>query len=163
MDEKTFNRVEKKYLLKKSDYDFIIAKVKEQMQEDKYFRSEVYNIYFDTDNYDFIIQSIDHPIFKEKLRARSYGGFDKVFLEIKTKIRGAAYRNDFLENDDLDDDNNFGYKRRILITHKDFNELIKGKASVELLAGRKIEEKADLQIAKEVDYIIKNFNLKPKS
>lgn len=162
MDEKTFNRVEKKYLLKKSDYDFIIAKVKEQMQEDKYFRSEVYNIYFDTDNYDFIIQSIDHPIFKEKLRARSYGGFDKVFLEIKTKIRGAAYRNDFLENDDLDDDNNFGYKRRILITHKDFNELIKGKASVELLAGRKIEEKADLQIAKEVDYIIKNFNLKPK-
>lgn len=162
MDEKKFNRVEKKYLLKKSDYDFLLSEVKRHMKKDKYFHSEVYNIYFDTDNFDFIIQSIDRPLFKEKLRARSYGGFDKVFLEIKTKIKGAAYRDDFLEKDDFEYDNNFGFKRRVLITHKDFNELLKNKTSVEELASRKIEEKTDLQIAKEVDYIIKKFNLKPK-
>ena len=162
MDEKIFNRVEKKYLVKRSDYNFLFAEIKKHMKKDKYFHSEVYNIYFDTDNYDLIVQSIDRPIFKEKLRARSYGGFDKVFLEIKTKIKGAAYRDDFLEKDDLEDDNNFGFKRRVLITHKDFNELLKNKTSVEELASRKIEEKTDLQIAKEVDYIIKKFNLKPK-
>lgn len=162
MDEKIFNRVEKKYLIDTTKRDALLAEIKKHMEKDRYFHSEVYNIYFDTDNYDLIIQSIDHPIFKEKLRARSYGGFDKVFLEIKTKIKGAAYRHDFLENDGLDDDNNFGYKRRLLITHKDFNEFMRGKATAEEIAARKIEEKTDLQIAKEVDYIIKKFNLKPK-
>ena len=162
MDAKIFNRVEKKYLIQKSDYDFLLAEIKKHMEKDRYFRSEVYNIYFDTDNFDLIIQSIDRPLFKEKLRARSYGGFDKVFLEIKTKIRGAAYRDDFLEKDDFEDDHNFGFKRRILITHKDFNELMKGKTTAEKLAQRKVEENSDLQIAKEVDYIIKKFNLKPK-
>lgn len=162
MDEKKFNRVEKKYLIDEKQYRAMIKKVKRIMEKDSHFHSEIYNVYFDTDNYDLIVQSIDHPIFKEKLRARSYGGYDKVFLEIKTKIRGAAYRNKTLEEDDIITDNNLGSKRRVLITHKDFNELVKGKATMEELASRDIETKADIQIAREVDYIIKHFNLKPK-
>ena len=43
-----------------------------------------------------------------------------------------------------------------------FNELIKNKATVAELAQRSIENKNDLQIAKEVDYLIEHFELKPK-
>jgi hypothetical protein len=87
--------------------------------------------------------------FKEKLRARSYGGYDRVFLEIKTKIYG-------------EDDENIGYKRRVMITRADFDELVSGRATACELAKKAIETENDLQIAKEVDYLISQFELKPK-
>lgn len=148
MDEKVFDRVEKKYLINAEKYRRILPVVKKHMGEDNYYKSEVFNLYFDTDNYDLIIQSIEHPEFKEKLRARAYGGYDKVFLEIKTKLLGK--------------ENNVGYKRRVLITRKDFDKLVAGKADVATLAAKKIETAADQQIATEVDYMISYFGLKPK-
>ena len=136
--------------------------IKTYKKKDEYQDSEVYNIYFDTDNYDLIVQSIDHPVFKEKLRARSYDGYDKVFLEIKTKILGRVYREKFLEGDDMMRDNNLGFKRRVLITHQDFDELVSGKTTAEALANRDVEKISDIQIAREVDYLIQHFGLKPK-
>ena len=60
-------------------------------------------------------------------------------------------------------DNNLGYKRRVLITKKDFKELLSNeKTSVLELAKQKVEEKTDLQIAKEVDYMLDYFKLEPK-
>ena len=148
MDEKIFDRIEKKYLITAKQKRKILKELKKHMKKDKYFKSDVFNIYFDTDNYDFIIKSIDHPTFKQKLRARSYDGYDKVFFELKTKMLGK--------------DHNVGYKRRVLITHKDYDDLVKGRASMLELASRKIEEGSDLQIAKEVDYFMQHFDLKPK-
>ncbi len=148
METKVFDRVEKKYLITSAQKKKLLKTIKKYMQPDGYHKSEVYNIYFDNDNYDLIIQSIDHPEFKEKLRARSYGGYDRVFLEIKTKIKGI--------------DANVGYKRRVMITHKDFAELVDGKTTLAELSARSIENNNDLQIAKEVDYLISHFNLKPK-
>ena len=87
-DQKTFDRIEKKCLITSEQKYHMLGVINEHMRQDGYFISEVFNIYFDTDNYDLIIQSIEQPIFKEKLRARSYGGFDKVFFEIKTKLCG---------------------------------------------------------------------------
>lgn len=162
MDEKTFDRVEKKYLITKSEQTALLENIKQHLHEDNYFKSEVYNIYFDNDNFDLIVQSIDHPLFKEKLRARSYGGYDKVFLEIKTKIRGFAYRHNLLENNDVLKDNNFGYKRRVLITHDDFDKFVSGQATAEELAMQNVEQPSDLQIAREVDYMTEHFNLKPQ-
>ena len=107
MDSKVFDRIEKKYLITKKEKDIFLKAIKKNMKKDGYHISKVYNLYFDTDNYDLIIQSIEQPVFKEKLRARSYGGYDRVYLEIKTKLRSP--------------DNNVGYKRRVLITKKDFN------------------------------------------
>ncbi|MBR0372568.1 polyphosphate polymerase domain-containing protein [Candidatus Saccharibacteria bacterium] len=145
-DIKVFDRIEKKYLITKSQKEKILKVIKEHMREDSYFISEVFNIYFDNENYDLIIQSIDQPKFKEKLRARSYGGYNKVFFEIKTKIRGK--------------DNNAGYKRRVQITKKDYDKLVKdGKKVTEFIGS---ENDTDLQIAKEVDYLIDHFNLRPK-
>ena len=147
-DKKQFNRVEKKYLITNKDKDLFLNVIRQYMREDSYYRSGIFNIYFDNDNFDLIIQSIDHPIFKEKLRARSYEGYDKVFIEIKTKIVGK--------------EENVGYKRRVLISRRDYDELIKHKASMLDLARRDIESRTDKQIAKEIDYFIEHFDLKPK-
>ncbi|MBR3332585.1 polyphosphate polymerase domain-containing protein [Candidatus Saccharibacteria bacterium] len=148
MDEKIFDRVEKKYVINKDQKAEIMRVIDKKMSKGKYHKSRVMNIYFDTDNYDLIIKSIEKPEFKQKLRARSYGGYDKVFLEIKTKLRGK--------------DVNVGYKRRVLITKKDYDNFIKGKIDIITLAKAKIETADDIQIAKEVDYMVKYFDLKPK-
>ena len=148
MDEKIFDRIEKKYLLTRAQEKVILKEVRKHTKKDQYHKSGVLNIYFDTDNYDLIIQSIDHPIFKEKLRARSYEGYDKVFLEIKTKLIGK--------------EESIGYKRRVLVTYKDYDELITKRATMVELAGRRVEQPSDLQIAKEIDYFIQHFDLKPK-
>ena len=79
-DIKTFDRVEKKCLITKEQKSAMLSEIQQHMQKDGYYDSEVYNIYFDTDHYDLIIQSIEQPMFKEKIRARSYGGYDKVFF-----------------------------------------------------------------------------------
>lgn len=148
MDTKVFDRVEKKYLISKKQKKEILKEVQKNMEKDGYFKSGVMNIYFDTDNFDLIVKSIDNPDFKEKLRARSYEGYDKVFLEIKTKMKQKEYR--------------VGYKRRFLITHKDYQKLVAGKKTALELAEQMIETNNDLQIAKEVDYILNYFDLKPR-
>ena len=148
MDGKVFDRVEKKYLITNAEKKQLQELVEEYMKPDNYHESLVYNLYFDNDNFDFISQSIDWTDFKEKVRARSYGGYDRVFIEIKTKIRGK--------------ENNVGYKRRVMITHSDFKKLVKKKASVVELSKQVIETDNDLQIAKEADYLIDHFDLSPK-
>ena len=147
-DQKTFDRVEKKCLITAEQKERMLSVIQQNMQKDNYFKSEVFNIYFDTDNYDLIIQSIEQPMFKEKLRARSYGGFDKVFFEIKTKLCGK--------------DNNVGYKRRVRITKKDYNKMVKEKSHVLDFMKKNADGPGDFRVAKEVDYLIDVFNLAPK-
>lgn len=147
-DQKTFDRVEKKCLITAEQKEQMLSVIRQNMQKDNYFKSEVFNIYFDTDNYDLIIQSIEQPMFKEKLRARSYGGFDKVFFEIKTKLCGK--------------DSNVGYKRRVRITKKDYNKMVKEKSHVLDFMKKNADGPGDFRVAKEVDYLIDVFNLAPK-
>ena len=153
MDIKIFDRIEKKYLINADQERTILKVVKKQMKRDNYHKSEVFNVYFDTDNFDLIIKSIDNPNFKEKLRARSYGGYDKVFLEIKTKLK---------EWEKGAPKNKVGYKRRLLVTRKDYGEFVAGKKTMEELAERKVELNTDVQIAREVDYLVKTLSLKPR-
>ena len=148
MENKVIDRIEKKYLITSTQKKKILAEIRKHLKKDDYYKSEVMNLYFDTDNYDFIAQSVDWTDFKHKLRARSYGGYDRVFLEIKTKIRGK--------------DNNPGFKRRVMITRSDFDELVNKKTTLMELAARSVETVDDLQIAREVDYLINHFGLKPK-
>ena len=80
-----FRRVEKKYIVSEEQYKKIKEKMKENMVEDKFGKSTICNIYFDTDRYDLISHSITKPYFKEKVRLRSYNVpsmKSKVFLEI---------------------------------------------------------------------------------
>ena len=148
METKVFDRIEKKYLLTKSQKKAMQKVVKEHLEKDQYHKSKVFNVYFDNDNYDLITQSIDWTDFKEKIRARSYGGYDRVFLEIKTKIRGR--------------DNNIGYKRRVMITKDDYTQFINKKRTLQSLSQNDIETDDDLQIAREIDYLVAKLDLKPK-
>jgi len=68
-----FDRVEKKYVISETQYKELIERLKGKMQLDKYGFSTICNIYFDTNNYELIRTSLDKPVYKEKIRLRSYG------------------------------------------------------------------------------------------
>ena len=157
MEEKVFDRVEKKYLITRLDKRELTKLIRKNMDKDSYHKTDVLNLYFDNDNFDLISQSIDWVDFKEKVRARSYEGYDRVFMEVKTKIHKKA-RHD--KDEEIEE--NIGYKRRVMITHDDFEKLINHKATLEQLAGRSIETKDEFQIAREIDYLIAHFDLKPQ-
>lgn len=148
MKSKVFDRIEKKYLISKVQKKQILKEIKKYVKEDSYFKSEVLNLYFDTDNFDLISQSIDWTSFKHKIRARSYSGYDRVFLEIKTKLRQK--------------ESNPGYKRRVMITRKDFKKLVNKQSALTRLITNMSGTKNDLQIASEIDYLINNLDLKPR-
>lgn len=90
-----FSRYEKKYLLTEEQYHWLLERIADNMEPDKFNTDgklyNIANIYFDTPNDALIRASIEKPVYKEKLRLRSYGvpGMeDKVFLEIKKKYKG---------------------------------------------------------------------------
>ncbi len=65
------------------------------VQPDEYGEYTICNVYLDTANDDLIRRSVEKPVFKEKLRVRSYGvpnASDRVFLEIKRKCKGTVYK-----------------------------------------------------------------------
>lgn len=112
----TFERTEKKYLIDKKTYDTLLLKLKKQIMPDFYHKSTICNIYFDTLNNDLVRCSLDKPLYKEKLRLRSYNIPNKdsiVFLEIKKKFKGIVN------------------KRRISIKLSDLNKYQNPKTQIE--------------------------------
>ena len=88
MAQTVFNRYEKKYLMTSAVYHKLRQRLEPYMEADRYGLHTICNIYFDTPDDLLIRRSIEKPVYKEKLRLRSYGvpGPDsKVFLEIKKK------------------------------------------------------------------------------
>lgn len=90
-----FNRYEKKFIISDEKYQKLRVRLEEYMEADEHSRNgEFYticNVYYDTPNNDLIRKSIEKPVYKEKLRLRSYGVVPmdkKVFLEIKKKYNG---------------------------------------------------------------------------
>ena len=136
MNTNVFKRVETKYLLTDEEYKTLMKKIDKHLMKDKYYKSTICNIYFDTDDYDVINKSLEKPVFKQKIRLRSYNVpslEDDVFFEIKGKYDGVVF------------------KRREKIKLIDYyNYINDGKIP------------SDKQIIKEIDYLIKNENLKPK-
>ena len=132
-----FQRHEQKYILTKEQKKSILEAIQPYMSLDKYGRTTIQNIYFDTPDYRLIRRSIEKPVYKEKLRVRNYAGKnaeDKVFVEIKKKYRKVVY------------------KRRLSMT-KD--------AAMQWLLGEKPCE-IDSQIAREIDYFLQYYvNLRP--
>ena len=90
-----FERKEIKYKLSKKQYDIISNVVKNNVTESIYGKSTIQSLYFDTDSNYLVRKSLDKPLYKEKLRMRSYGialQEDDVFLEIKKKYDGIVYK-----------------------------------------------------------------------
>lgn len=137
MNSEIFKRVEKKYLISEEQYKNLLKEAGEHLEKDKYFKSTICNIYFDTDNYDLIVESLEKPTYKLKVRLRSYDIpdlNDKVFLEIKNKYKGIVG------------------KRRVKISLQEFYDYLE----------KNKYPNCDKQIMSEIDYLFKKYNLKPK-
>lgn len=90
-----FKRYELKYMLTFEQKQRILEAMKPYMQLDKYGRTTIRNVYFDTDTYLLIRRSIDKPEYKEKLRMRSYAKATEdstVFVELKKKYKSVVYK-----------------------------------------------------------------------
>lgn len=91
----TFKRYEIKYMLTRRQEEQIKQVMAPYMKEDEHGRSTICSLYFDTPDYLLIRRSMDHPVYKEKLRLRSYGVAEKnttVFLELKKKYDSVVYK-----------------------------------------------------------------------
>ncbi len=122
-----FKRREIKYLLTKEQRDYIEAGMSRYMKKDKFFHSSIRNIYFDTDSYRLIRRSLEKPVYKEKLRIRSYGqceAGDDVFVELKKKYKSVVY------------------KRRLQMPERDVIEWFSGNTG----------KRPDSQIGREIEY-----------
>lgn len=95
MAQLTFERIEKKYMLDPAQLAALWPTLTEHMQVDRYGQHTICNIYYDTPDYRLIRTSLQKPIYKEKLRLRSYGvpgPQTPVFVELKKKYQGVVYK-----------------------------------------------------------------------
>ena len=94
-EQMIFKRSEIKYMIDEDIFRKLMEVMKKYMIADAYGRSTVCSLYFDTPDYLLIRRSLDHPMYKEKLRLRSYGVANestKVFVEIKKKYDSIVYK-----------------------------------------------------------------------
>ena len=127
-----FKRYELKYLLTRAQKERILEAMEPYMALDKYGRTTIRNIYFDTDSYRLIRRSIEKPAYKEKLRIRSYKKADAestVFVELKKKFDGVVY------------------KRRLPLPEQDAMRWVTGLAPCPVQS----------QIAREIDYFLQFY------
>lgn len=90
-----FERHELKYRLTDAQYDRFFLQLEPHICPDRYCHSTIGSLYYDTPDRRLIRRSLEHPIYKEKLRVRSYGNAtddDPVFVELKKKYRRVVYK-----------------------------------------------------------------------
>ena len=127
-----FQRYEIKYLLTREQKDAVISAMAPHMEPDSFGRSTIRNLYYDTDNYRLVRKSLERPVYKEKLRVRSYctaKADDEVFIELKKKYNSVVY------------------KRRIGIREKEAADYLAGK----------IPASKRCQITDEIDYFCRFY------
>lgn len=91
-----FKRIETKYVLSEKQVEELLEVIEPYLKRDYYFKGTNMSIYFDTDSKWLAIHSLEKPLYKEKIRIRSYGvpkSMDEtVFFEIKKKFDGTGYK-----------------------------------------------------------------------
>ena len=96
MDYQTiFQRYELKYQMSHEQKQRLFDVLGDSLVPDRFGRSTVCNIYFDTPDRRLIRRSLEKPVYKEKLRLRSYGVCRPgaaVFLELKKKYQDVVYK-----------------------------------------------------------------------
>ncbi len=127
-----FKRYELKYLLTPAQKQAVLQAMHTHMALDSYGRTTIRNIYFDTDSFRLIRRSLDKPVYKEKLRIRSYRrtmADSTVFVELKKKYDGIVY------------------KRRVTLSQRE---------AMDWLTGRSRGTQPG-QICREVDYFLSYY------
>lgn len=90
-----FQRYEFKYRMDSRQLQAVLAAMTPYMVPDEYSHSSIRNLYLDTPDFRLIRRSLEGPVYKEKLRVRSYGRAGKdapVFVELKKKYRSVVYK-----------------------------------------------------------------------
>ena len=93
--QSVFKRYELKFMLTREQKDKIQNAIAPYMALDAYGHTTIRNIYFDTDNYRLVRCSIERPVYKEKLRVRSYQkatSQSPVFVELKKKYQSVVFK-----------------------------------------------------------------------
>ena len=88
-------RYELKYLLSGAQTEFLRRELRGHMEIDRFGKTSIASLYYDTPTYRLIRTSVEKPEFKEKIRLRSYGiatDDSPVFLELKRKAYGIVYK-----------------------------------------------------------------------
>ena len=135
--QRCFQRYEKKYLLNPEQYQKIRAGLAPYMEADEHGRYTICNLYYDTPHFQLIRASLYKPVYKEKLRMRSYGvpaDGDSVFVELKKKYKGVVY------------------KRRTVL---------EAGEALDYLAGR-CSPRAKDQICREIDWFLGRYHPVPQ-
>lgn len=135
MTKYVFQRYELKYLLTLRQYCALKAEILNHLIRDKFGKTTIQSLYYDTPDNRLIRTSIEKPIFKEKLRLRCYNLNDsdkEIYVEMKRKYDGMVY------------------KRRIACKENEAEMLFDGKVQTS-------------QIGKELEYFLKFYGeLLPK-
>lgn len=129
--QNTFRRFEIKYLVDREEKGRLMELIRMYTCPDEYGRSTICNLYYDTPDRLLIRRSLEKPVYKEKLRVRSYGPVSEdgaVFVELKKKYNGVVY------------------KRRVCMTEAE---------AAMYLAGGTLEKRN--QIINEIDYFISYY------
>ena len=90
-----FERNEVKYILSREQHDGLLSLLKGLIAPDQYGLTTICNIYFDTPDSQLIRESLEKPLYKEKLRLRTYGvpcSSSTAFVELKKKFEGIVYK-----------------------------------------------------------------------
>lgn len=136
--QNVFKRYEIKYMLTTQQKKRLLEEIEPYMALDKYGRTTIRNVYFDTGSYRLIRRSLEKPAYKEKLRLRSYAQASPdtpVFVELKKKYDGVVY------------------KRRLAMAEKQAMDWLSGSLPCPV----------DSQIAREIDYFLQYYgSLTPK-
>lgn len=157
MIQTIFKRTETKYLLTEKQVQKLLDIIEPYLQQDKYFKGTNMSIYFDTNEKWLGVHSLEKPMYKEKIRVRSYGIpkslEDTVFIEIKKKFDGV------------------GYKRRVPIKLSDFYIFCKNREAEYLGDNGDLRAYIDKnniktftdnpQIEEEVRYCFRLYHLRP--
>lgn len=91
----TFKRYELKYMLTVQQAQDIREIMLGHMSPDDYGITTIRNLYYDTSSYRLIRHSMEHPVYKEKLRLRTYqtaSQEDDIFVELKKKYKHVVYK-----------------------------------------------------------------------
>ena len=127
MENNIFQRHEIKFLLDSRQRAIMEQAFAMHMEPDPHGQSTICNIYYDTPDYRLIRESLEKPVYKEKLRMRSYGMArpeSEVFLELKKKYKGVVY------------------KRRLSLSEWEAENYMSGRIALT----------EDTQIGREIDY-----------
>ena len=133
----TFKRFEKKYMLDTTQFEKLQQRIAPYTKPDAFDKYTICNIYYDTDDFDIINASLEKPVYKEKLRVRSYGVPSKdsaIFLELKKKYKKEVF------------------KRRVSMTAAEYESYVKDGSSPNVSP----------QVMGEIEYFLLMYNPEPK-